>query len=244
MFHFVCMRIRNTVGADQPVIAEVDITCIETVEITSVCINHFTVLSGPSARLVNKVPNKSTLVFRILAHQIPIFFEAAFRVTHGMRILALNQRFLLAIVFAISNTALVIIIHRAEHIGLSVLPCLFILYRTAGVFSLYPVVCGFKVRSITGFITQRPENNAGMIERTLHIALVTFHVCLGIRFVFRQRLVTVSHTVRLNIRLCYHINSIPVAQFIPESVIWIMAGTYCIDIEFLHAQYVLNHPFA
>ena len=168
------MWIRLTVRADQTVITEIVITGIETVEVTTISINHLTVFSGPAAWLVNKIPNKTSLILRIFANQIPILFKTTFRITHRMSILALNQRFWTIRILCIFLTVFISVIHRTINIRFSVKACSFILYSPTGIFSLYPFVSSFKVRSVTSFVTQRPEDNAWMIETTLNIALITF----------------------------------------------------------------------
>ena len=125
------MRIRLTVRTDQPIVAEVEVAGVKTVEIAAISIDHHPVLAFPAARLVNEVPNESTLVFRIFAYQIPILLEASLRITHGMSIFTLNQRLGLAVILTILDTVFIIIIHRAENVCLSGLMRLLILHRTA-----------------------------------------------------------------------------------------------------------------
>ncbi len=42
--------------------------------------------------LIHEVPVETTLEDRILAYQIPVFFQVTARVTHGMVVLALYER--------------------------------------------------------------------------------------------------------------------------------------------------------
>ena len=99
--YFVHVRIRYAVRANQTVVAEIEVRSIETVKVTAVCINHLSVLSRPANRLIDKVPNESALILRIFADEVPIFLETAFRVTHGMGIFTLNERFLIFFILAI-----------------------------------------------------------------------------------------------------------------------------------------------
>ena len=83
-----------------------------------------------------------------------------------------------------------------------------------------------------------------MIETALHITLVALQMRFLVGSILCQGLVTVSHSVRLDVSLSHHIDSILVAQIIPEIIIRIMAGTHSIDVETLHDLNVLNHAFA
>ena len=83
-----------------------------------------------------------------------------------------------------------------------------------------------------------------MVESTLHVALVAFHVCLGIRRVPGQCSLAVTHAVRFDIGLGHYIDTILVAQVIPKVVVGIMAGTHGIQVELLHQLDVLQHALA
>ena len=83
----------------------------------------------PMAGLVYEVPYKSTLIFRIFADDIPVFFESALRITHSMSVFALNQRFL-NIAFGILDARIVAVVHRTENVCKFAGPRLFILYGT------------------------------------------------------------------------------------------------------------------
>ena len=55
------MGIGVTVGADQTVVAEVVVGCIEAVEVAAVSIDFNSVLAFPANGLVDKVPNETAL---------------------------------------------------------------------------------------------------------------------------------------------------------------------------------------
>ena len=160
-----------------------------------------------------------------------------------MCIFTLDQWLLESIILAIFFTAFITVVHWAEDVSLTIATCLFILNRTAWVFSLNPVVSSFEVRTITSFITQRPEDDTWVVETTLYVALVTFHVCLSIVSTFSQSLFTITQTVRFDIGFSYHIDTILVTKFIEEVVVWIVASTYSVEVELLHDLDVLNHSF-
>ena len=100
-----------------------------------------------------------------------------------MSVFTLYQRLLHGVILAVFSAILVVVIHRAEDIGLSVLSGLFVLYGTAGVFVLDPVVSGLEVRTVSSLVTQGPEDDTRMVEATLDVTLVTFQMRFLIRWV-------------------------------------------------------------
>ncbi len=244
MPYFIHVRIGNTVRANQTIITEVTVAGIKTVKVTTIGINHLAVLSCPTYRLIDKIPDEATLVFGILANQIPIFFKTSFRVSHGMSIFTLNQGFCHGIILTVFLTSVIAIVHRAIDICLTCFTGLFILYGTARVFCLYPIVGGLEVRTIAGFVAKRPEDDAGMIETALHIALVALHMCFLIVRTLGKCLLAVAHSVRLDIRFCHYIDTVLVAKVIPKIVVGIMAGAHGVQVELLHHLNVLQHAFA
>ena len=166
------MGIGHTVRTDQTVVAEVVVAGIKAVEVTTVSIDHLAVLAFPAYGLIDEVPDETTLVFRIFTDDVPILLETTLGVTHRMSILALDQRLLVGCVFAIFDAVLIVVIHRAEDVGLAILACLLILHGTGGILCLDPVVSRLEVGAIAGLITKRPEDDAGVVIATLHVALV------------------------------------------------------------------------
>jgi len=123
------VRIGHTVGTNQTVVAEVIIRAVIFIEVASVAVDIHSVFIFPMAGLVYEVPYKSTLIFRIFADDIPVFFESALRITHSMSVFALNQRFL-NIAFGILDARIVAVVHRTENVCKFAGPRLFILYGT------------------------------------------------------------------------------------------------------------------
>ena len=238
------MWIRHTVRADKSVITEIDVTGIEAVEIASVAVNHLSALSGPAHGLVHEVPDEPPLELGILANQVPVLFETTLRVTHGVRILALYERLLILVVLAVAFAPFVAGIHRAVDISFSACSRLFVLHGTAWVFRFHPVVGGFEVRTVSGLVAQRPEDNAGMVEAALHIALVTFHVRLLVVGALGKGTFAIAHPMRFDVGFRHHVEAVLVAKFVPQVVVGIVAGTYCIQVKQLHDLDVLNHAFA
>ena len=67
------MRIGLTVGRHQTITVEIVVRRVVFVVVTAISIGAVLFVE----RLVNEVPDKSSLEFGILAHQVPIFLEAA-----------------------------------------------------------------------------------------------------------------------------------------------------------------------
>ena len=118
--HFIRLRIRPAVGIHQSFVAIVPVdTIVQMIKITSVTINDIPLLAFPTHRVIHKLPDKASLVIRILTHQIHILLKASERVPHSMGKFTLDQRFGSRRIFAISYTILVCIIHRAYNIRFS-----------------------------------------------------------------------------------------------------------------------------
>ena len=190
--------------------------------------------------LIHEVPDIATLVFGILADDVPILLEATHRVTHGMGILTLYQRTGI-VCLGIFLAVLIAHIHRTEDVCLAVVASLLILHRTSRIVSLHPVVGLLEIGAIAGLIAQRPDNDAGVVLERHHIALLALYMSLGIVGTLGQSLVTITHAVALDIRLCRQIDAILVAEVVPTGIVGIVAGAYGIDIQILHDLDVLNH---
>ena len=238
------MRIGHAVGADQTVVAEVLVGSVIVVEVAAIGIDGHAVFAGPADRLVNEIPDVASLIFRILADEVPVFLESALRVTHGVGIFALDQRLGVFGVLGIFLAVLVGVVHRAEYVGLAVDVGLFVLNRARGVLGLYPVVGGLEVGSVAGLVAERPYDDARMVVEVLHVALVAFHVCFCVCRVLGECLVAVAHTVRFDVGFCGHVDTVFVAQVIPHFIVGIVACAHCVDVELLHHLDVLKHAVA
>ena len=83
-----------------------------------------------------------------------------------------------------------------------------------------------------------------MIEITLYVSFVAFEMCLTVRIYFGKCGFTVTHSVRFDVSLSYHIDTVFVAKFIPVCIVRIVTSTDGVDIEFLHYLDILKHTFA
>ena len=70
------MRVWYAVGADQAVVIEVIVRSVIFVKVASIAVDGYTVFIFPMAGLVDKVPDKSTLIFRVLAGDVPVLLES------------------------------------------------------------------------------------------------------------------------------------------------------------------------
>ena len=240
--HLVHVGVGHAVGAYQAVAAEVIIAGVEFVEIAAVGIHHLAVLARPADALVHEVPDEAALILRVFPREFHVFLESSYRITHRVGVLALDEGFLLGVVLAVGGALLVPVVHGAENVRLSFFPGTLVLHGAACVLRLYPLVRGIEVGAVPRLVTQRPEDDARMIEVALHVALVALHVRLGVSGYFRQRLVAIAHSVRFDVRLGHDVQSVLVAQVIPIVVVRVVAGAHGVYIELLHDLHVLLHP--
>ena len=228
------------IGTDDAVVEEIIVRNIVRIVIAAIGIDLHPIVVEFAQSLIHKIPDKTTLVFGILANQIPILLESTHGVPHGMGILALNQR-LLGITLAVVFRTFVIAVHRAINIGKPILTGLFVLNRTALILFFDPGVAVLEIGAVTGLIAQRPSNDGGMVVPSLHIALVALQVCQGKGWIFGKRLVAIPHPMRFHIGLSYHIQAILVAQVVPIVVVGIVASAHSIDVQLFHPLHILLH---
>ena len=122
------MRVRHPVRADKTVVMEVVVRCVIAVEVPAVAVDLHSVGILPVKGLVHEIPDEPALVGRVLADEVPVFPEAAQRITHRMGVLALDK-WLARIAFAVFYRFVIAVVHRAEDVRIVVCPCLFVLYR-------------------------------------------------------------------------------------------------------------------
>ena len=157
-----------------------------------------------------------------------------------MSILTLDIRFY-AITLAIFLTLLIVDIHRAMNIGLTVISTTLILHRTSLIIGFHPVIGLLEVDAIATLITQTPYDDGRMVDESLHITLVTLDMSLEVFRELGERFLIISHTMRFKVCLSSHIDSIFITEVIPARIIRIMTGTNSVDIQLLHNLNILNH---
>ena len=80
-----------------------------------------------------------------------------------------------------------------------------------------------------------------MVEVTAHHTAYTRKVGIAENRIVSESLLAIAHAVRLDIGLVNHIESIFVAEGVPERVVWIVACSYSIDIQLFHDKNILYH---
>ena len=239
--HLVGMGIETAIGGDDTVAVEVVVGGGIAAVVATIGEDLFASdLALVAQTLIDEVPDIAALVFRMLADEVPVLLETAHRVTHGVGILALDQRTGI-VALGVFLAVLVAIVHRTEDIGLALTTCLFVLHRARGVVGLHPVVALLEVRTVAGFVAQRPHDDRGVILKRHHIALLTLEVGLGIIVATGQCLLAVTHAVALDIGLGRQIEAVLVAEVVPAGIVGIVAGAYGIDIQIFHDLDILDH---
>ena len=237
--YLVGVGVVAAVGSDDTVTVEVVVRCGIAAIVATVGEDFLTLLVLIAEALVYEVPDEATLQGGILANEVPVLLQATDRVTHSVGILALDEGFVG--VLAVTLHVVVVGIHGATDIAVAGIAGLLILCGTAVVVSLDPVIGSLEVRTVTGFVTQAPEDDGGVVLEGHHVADVTLQMSLGKGGVLGQCTVTVAHTVALDVGLSHYVDTILVAQLIPAGIVGIVTGAHSIDVEFLHDLDILNH---
>ena len=237
--YLISVGVVAAVGSDDTVTVEVVVRCGVAAIVATIGEDFLTLLVLVAEALVYEVPDEATLQGRILADEVPVLLQATDRVTHSVGILALDEGFVG--VLAVALHVVVVGIHGATDIAVAGVASLLILCGTAVVVSLDPVVGSLEVWTVTGLVTQAPEDDGGVVLEGHHVADVTLHMSLGEGGILGQRTLTVAHTVALDVGLGHYVETILVAQLIPAGIVGIVAGAHSIDVEFLHDLDILNH---
>ena len=241
ILNFIRMRIQTAVRSDDTVAVEVVVTARIAAVVASISKDFLTGDRTLVAQtLVNKVPDVTTLVLRILADQVPILLETTLRVTHGVSILTLDI-WLGTIALAIALAFLVTDVHRTVDICLAVVSATFILCRAGLIARLHPVVSLLEVDAVSALITQTPYDDGRMIDERLHIALVALDVRHDVLRELGKRLLLISHTMRFEICLSGDVDTVFITKVIPARITWIVAGANGVDVQLLHDLDILNH---
>ena len=254
--YLIGMRIELTVRTDDTITVEVVVARVVIVVIATIAIFYLAelfiahllrILDSHRLQelavqaLVNEIPVETTLEDWILAYQVPVFLQVTARITHGMVVLALDERHRTVRVLRILFTSTYRIVHRAEDIGTLASVSLLILNRTTLVLTLDPLVSLQEVIAHHGLVTHAPCYDRRMIEEHRHIVLVALHNLLGKHRFLGSCIIAIQETVTLLVSLGNHIDTILIAEFVPAWIIRIVAGADCVDIQALHNLDVLNH---
>ena len=215
--HFMCMRIGQTVGTEQPIAVEVVVRRVIAIVVAAVgeMFSAVSVLAAQS--LICKIPYKAALKFRICASQVPVVLETAHRVAHGMSILALDERLVIflcrapGIIFATPLRS----VHGAVDVGVDALLGLFKLYGSAWVNAFDPLVGSREVGTIDSLIAQTPDDDAGMIPIEAYIVLVALKNLTSEERKACQRLFLIPEAVAFLVGFGAHVETVLVAEVVP-----------------------------
>ena len=253
--HLVSMRIELTVWTDDTIAVEVVVARIILIIVATVGILYLAqvlvvhlarqdahwLLDMAMQSLVNEIPVEATLENRILTSQVPVFLQVTTRVTHGVIVLALDERLvavrILAILLAIPNR----IIHRAIDVGAFAMTSLLVLYRASLVLTLNPLVSFQEVVAHLGLVTQTPSDDGWMVIEHGHVVLVALQDLLGKLRLACGSVVAITESMTLLVSLSHYIETILIAKVVPTRVVRIVTGTNGVDVQTLHDHDVLNH---
>ena len=145
-------------------------------------------------------------------HGIPVILKISHAVSHGMSVLAQDQRPWI-VGQGEFDDFLDGAVHRAVHIRESFQSRVFALYGPGGIALFDPSVHGPKVLTVSRFVPQRPDNDRGMILVPLHHTHRTIHERLSPFGLVGQRLFRVVRIapVRLDVGFVNQIEAVPVA---------------------------------
>ena len=164
-----------------------------------------------------------------------------------MGVFALDERFV-GIPVQIALAGVIVPIHRAGDVGVvvAVVGGLLVLDRTRGVERLDPVVAPFEVGAVAGFVARAPDDDRRVVEIPVYHALVPVEVSLGKVGIPGQilRLVVVEVAVRLDVGLVDDVESVAVAEIVPDGGVGVVTRADGIDVEAFHLADVADHLLA
>ena len=100
---------------------------------------------------------------------------------------------------------------------------------------------GLHVLAGARLVSERPEEDAGMVLVVLEVVDVALDVRLAPLRLARKRLVAEAGSVRLDVRLGNDVDSVLVAEIVPEMVVGIVARADHVDVVALEEKDVLQH---
>ena len=159
-----------------------------------------------------------------------------------MVVLALDKRLLVFVVLAVRLAVPRRVVHGAEDVGVApVTTSLLPLAGTRLILGLHPIVGSLEVGAVDGLVAQRPHDDGRMVEVCTDIVLVALQYLLGEEGLLGFCILAVAESVALLISFCRHVDTVLVAQVIPNGVVRIVTGTDGVDVQALHNLDILNH---
>ena len=95
--------------------------------------------------------------------------------------------------------------------------------------------------AVPGLVAERPHRDGRMVAVELDLAAVALDYRVLPLLEEPEPLVPVSGLVRLYVRLGDHVDSVAVAEVVPEVVVRIVARAHRVDVELLEERDVLHH---
>ena len=192
--------------------------------------------------LVFEVPDEPSLQARLFPVEVPILFESAQAVAHGVCVLALNQGAQVLGLLGKFGQVFQVCIHGTVDVGVPFLKGPFVGDVSRRVHGLHAAIGGVKIDAIAGFVAQRPADDGGVVSVSGNHALGAGHMGFFPKWVVAQRAVqVVSHAMRLNVGFIDHVKSITVAQGIPIRVVRVMGSTNGVEVVRLEGLDVRLH---
>ena len=242
--YLVSLRCRCAVGIYKAVAAEVVVRRVVRVVVATILEYGVALIVLGMQSLVYEVPDKASLVDRILAYEVPIFVHSATRVAHSVSILGHDERLLLRRVLAILLHTLRCVVHHGKDVGVRPLDGTLPMYGARRVVLVNPVLGSREVLRVGSLVAQRPVDNRRVVELVLHVVLVALKYRQCEYLLFGDSVFAVVEAVALLVSLCTNVQTILVAKVVEFGVVRIVACAHGVDVELLHKLDVLKHTLA
>ena len=175
--------------------------------------------------------------------EIHVVGHAALAISHGMSVLRKYEG-LGWIALRIGEELTRAAVHIAVDVGIGTINGALEHDGTGGVELLDCRAGGGKVLPIPCLIGHRPDDDRGVNTSRGDLPDVSLHMGNHPLRLLSERLRSVAHTVRLNIRLGTDIETVDVAELVEVGIIGVVTGADSIHIELLSQLHVLQHPLA
>ena len=197
--------------------------------------------------LVDPVPDATALEVFVFADRVPVEGQVAVAIPHRVGVFALDERtlvsFFLLFVLGVVDATVDAHIHRTVDIGVPVENGAFILNGARRIEALEPLIGRLEVGAVPRFVAEGPDDNARMVAVAIRHALGAVHVRVEPLGGIGERVFSVAHAVRFDIRFIDDIEAVEVAEIVPARIVRIMAGANGVDVEGLHERDIFEHTF-
>ena len=184
--------------------------------------------------LVNEVPNEATERARVTVEGVHVFLQITHGVAHSVLVFAQHNRLVgIPIILNCIRTE----VHPAVHIG--IVPVAFVMHKARRVDFMSTLTFRGEHVTVTGFVTERPENNRRMVFVALHHGIHAVHSRSAPIIAILRKIVV--GTVAFDVRFVNHVNTILVAEIVHHRIVRIVRHTERVDVEALHEDNVFFH---